>query len=90
MRRLEGASGAQQNVSRFHNLQDKFSSRRPFSMACDVLENKDHCKSQRLGLLILFAFRVIPRRAETRCTYHAKEVFDRCGVDGVKGGDLDS
>lgn len=41
--RSEGDSGAQQNVSRFHRRQERFSRRFPFCMACDVLENKDHC-----------------------------------------------
>ena len=35
-------SGLQQNVSRFHNRQLRFSSRRPSSIACEVLENNDH------------------------------------------------
>jgi len=37
-------SGAQQNVSLFHNRQDKFSNRFPSSIACDVLEKSDHCE----------------------------------------------
>lgn len=37
-------SGLQQNVSRFHKRHDRFSNRLPSSMACDVLENKDHCE----------------------------------------------
>lgn len=36
-------SGAQQKVSRFHSRHERFSSRLPCSMACDVFENKDHC-----------------------------------------------
>jgi hypothetical protein len=36
-------SGEQQNVSRFHNLQLKFSSLFPSSIACDVFEKSDHC-----------------------------------------------
>jgi hypothetical protein len=37
------AAGAQQNVSRFHSRQLRFSSRLPSSIACDVFENNDHC-----------------------------------------------
>ena len=33
----------QQKVSRFHNRQLMFSYRFPWSMACEVLENNDHC-----------------------------------------------
>ena len=40
---VEGGSFEQQNVSRFHSLQLRFSSRLPSSMACDVFENNDHC-----------------------------------------------
>ena len=36
-------SGLQQKVSRFHRRQLRFSSRLPSSIACDVLENNDHC-----------------------------------------------
>lgn len=36
-------SGAQQKVSRFHKRQLRFSSRRPFSIACEAFENKLHC-----------------------------------------------
>lgn len=36
-------SGAQQNVSLFHSRQLRFSSRLPSSIACEVLENSDHC-----------------------------------------------
>ena len=35
--------GLQQNVSRFHNRHERFSRRLPSSMACEVLENSDHC-----------------------------------------------
>jgi hypothetical protein len=38
-------AGAQQNVSRFHNRQLRFSSRFPSSMACDVFEKSDHCEN---------------------------------------------
>jgi len=38
-------SGAQQNVSRFHNRQLRFSNRLPSSIACDVFENSDHCSA---------------------------------------------
>jgi hypothetical protein len=38
----------QQKVSRFHNRQLRFSNRRPSSIACDVLENSDHCKGQHI------------------------------------------
>ena len=37
----------QQNVSRFHNRQLKFSSRLPSSIACEVFENSDHCRAVR-------------------------------------------
>lgn len=39
---LACTSGEQQNVSRFHRRQLKFSSRLPPSIACDVLEKRDH------------------------------------------------
>ena len=35
--------GSQQNVSRFQSRQLRFSNRLPSSIACDVLENSDHC-----------------------------------------------
>lgn len=35
-------SGAQHNVSRFHNRQLRFSNRLPSSIACEVFENNDH------------------------------------------------
>lgn len=36
-------AGLQQKVSRFHKRQLKFSNRLPSSIACEVLENNDHC-----------------------------------------------
>ena len=42
-------SGAQQNVSRFHNRQERFSNRLPSSIAFDAFEKSAHCEEAKVS-----------------------------------------
>ena len=63
---IDSGSFEQQNVSRFHSLQLRFSSRFPSSMACDVFENNDHCGGcQYLSHSVQCVELTIPKRFST-------------------------
>lgn len=68
--------GEQQNVSRFHSLQLRFSRRLPSSMASDIFENT-LCGVSKTRL------QPMRRREGNRTRPHSKEVFNRAGIDGV-------
>lgn len=65
----------QQNVSRFHNRQLRFSNRLPSWIACDVLDKMDHCR--------LCQWTLVERGPDL--PYHAKQVLDAGRVDRPQG-----
>ena len=85
------ASGcAQQKVSRFQRRQLRFSRRLPSSIACDVLEKSDHCgrRKESGSADLRVEWRKFPGARVG--TYHAKEVLDAAGVDGVQRRHFDA
>jgi hypothetical protein len=84
-----GSGCAQQKVSRFQRRQLRFSRRLPSSIACDVLEKSDHCgRRKESGTDLRVEWRTFP--AARVGTYHAKEVLDAAGVDGVQRRHFDA
>lgn len=78
-------SGAQQNVSRFHNLQLRFSRRLPFSMTSEHFENTVRCKCQ-----YVCHAKGAGESQKVLTRPHAKQILHIMRVDCMYFGEVDT